>query len=198
MRSPYAYFILAIAFATSINVFCFCEKDSYGLERGVFKTVSDDRQNSQVAGADLYVKPHPLRKEFPELFATEAVVIAFGADWCTWCKHQAKELQTPSKEYYIFYVHIDETHKGKTIPTRWGRLIDHYKLGFSVPVVAIIEKGEVKKAFLQYTPWSEIKPHAKKAKKNEKVDPKINIDIGPIHIDWDDDIKRQKRNRRRK
>ena len=61
-----------------------------------------------------------------------------------------------------------------------------WELGDTIPVTVVVSKGDVVKTFYGFTPWSEIKPHAEKAKKSDG-DGKTNVDIGPIHIDWDDD-----------
>lgn len=141
--------------------------------------------DDSIAGVDLYVKqkPHPLKKDYPELFATEAIVLTFSADWCAACRRQALELRGPSEQFNILRVKVEADNQ----KTRWSTLMDKLELGETIPVTIVVSKGEVTKTFYGYTPWSQIKPHAGKAKKNEK-DETDHIDIGPIHIDWDDGV----------
>lgn len=189
--------IFTIVAVVLFGVFGICQTVQNGLGGVVDVIDSNGGQGDNVPEVDLYKKrdrPHPLKKKYPELFSTDAVVVSFGADWCGWCKAQARELKGPSLRFNILYVKVDEDGK----PTRWGRLIDKLELGESVPVTVVIEKGKVTKTFIGFTPWAEIKPHAAKAKKNK--DGGGHIRIGPIHIDWDDDgvdINRHKRNKRR-
>jgi thiol-disulfide isomerase/thioredoxin len=193
--------IFTIVAVVLFGVFGICQTVQNGLG-GVVDVIDSNGGQGNVPEVDLYKKAepkpvHPLKKEFPELFTTEAVVVAFGADWCGWCKAQARDLKGPSFRYNILYVKVDKDGK----PTRWGKLADKLELGKSVPVTVVIEKGKVTKTFIGFTPWGEIKPHAQKAKKNDQDDEKNHIDIGPIHIDWDDDgvdINRHRRNRRRR
>ena len=70
--------------------------------------------------------------------------------------------------------------------TKWSKLMDQLELGDSIPVTIVVSKGEIQKVFHGFTLWADIKPHAEKAKKSDDNE-KNNIDIGPIHIDWDDD-----------
>ena len=188
--------ILAIV---AVGLFSLClvgQVNTFGLGDVVEASNPNVGQGHHVE-ADLYKKPkrHPLQKVYPELFTTEAIVVAFGADWCPWCKVQARTLKGPSQRYNILYVKVEDEDGN---PTRWATLSNELELGSAIPVTVVIEKGEVKKVFHGHTPWAEIEPHAKKAKKNK--DQKNHIDIGPIHIDWDDDgidINRHKRNKRR-
>lgn len=153
----------------------------------VQKAKADPGSHSTVAEADLYVKkkPHPLQKEYPELFATEGIIVAFGADWCSACKRQGRELRGPAARYNILKVDVQD-EAGK--PTKWGRLMETLELGKTIPVVIVVSKGEVVKVFYGFTPWAEIAPHAKKAKKNDSDDVD-GVDIGPLHIDWNDGVR---------
>lgn len=140
------------------------------------------------AEADLYVKPqpkpdHPLKKDYPELFATEAVVVTFGADWCAACRRQALELRGPSHRYNILKVAVEDKEGKKT---KWSKLMDRLELGDTIPVTIVVSKGEALKTFYGFTPWGAIKPLAEKAKKNDNETD--SIDIGPLHIDWDDGV----------
>lgn len=201
-RLSHAITILANVTIILVGLLVICSAVTVGLGYMVAADNPNGGQGGHVAEADLYIKnpkppEHPLQERFPELFATEAIVVSFGADWCGWCKAQARELKGPSFRYNILYVKIED----KDGDTKWAELIKALKLGEdSVPVTAVICKGEVVKVFYGFTPWVEIKPHAGKAKKNEQ-DETNSIDIGPIHIDWDDDgvdINRHRRNRNRK
>jgi len=128
-------------------------------------------------------------KSYPILGKTDAVVVVFGAEWCTACKRQALELRGPSNRYNVLVYDVEKEGK---------ELSELLKIGRSIPVVMVLEKGKATKTFIGFTPWVDIKVHAKKAKKNEEGD-RGRIDIGPIHIDWDldgydDDRYRRRRN----
>lgn len=157
---------------------------------------SDGGQNPhEEAGVKLYKprpKPHPLKKDYPELFSekAEAAVVSFGSATCAPCYRQGVELKRYAQGYHVLKVDISED--------RWRALFKKWDLGPTVPVTVVVENGEVAKMFRGFTPWREIKPFAKKAVLHEKDDEKGNIDVGPIHIDWDDgdvnvDIRRRKR-----
>lgn len=169
-----------------------------------------DRQDTHEAEVDLYVKPDKLdgkqkkvKETHPELFQTEAVIVTFGAPWCRWCKAQIRDLRGPSLSHNVLVYDIEPDDEKKTEAQKEqakknAALLDLYELGRNIPVTVIIEKGKVVKTFYGFTPWGEIAPHAKKARKNDKQ--KTHIDIGPIHIDWDDDgidIDRNRRDKRR-
>lgn len=157
------------------------------------------------AEVDLFKRPRPdgdkeetetqkaLKKVAPELFRTEAVVVTFGAEWCRYCKAQIRDLRGPSLTYNVLAYDVeDEKGNGKAVA-------DYLKIGRSVPVTCIIEKGRIVKSFEGFTPWATIKPHAKKAKKNDK-DQEGDLKIGPLNIDWDDngvDINWDRERRRR-
>lgn len=178
----------------------------------------NDRSDcDETAEIDLYIKPEPIpdpdgqltetqkkvKASHPELFATEAVIVTFGAPWCRWCKAQVRELRGPSLTYNVLVYDIEAADDEKTEEEKNRAkenliLLDLYELGRTIPITVVIEKGVVVKTFYGFTPWGEIAPHAEKAKKNDKQ--KTHIDIGPIHIDWDDggiDIDRNKRDKRK-
>lgn len=199
-RSSHAFFVCAFVAAIAVNVLCVCGQYPNGLE-GTMEVPPPSPRRDFPAEVDIYKKPtpkpeHPLKKEFPELFTTEAIVVTFSADWCVACRRQAIELRGPSERFNILRVKIEEENeKGETVPSRWGRLMDRLELGESIPVTIVVAKGEVLKTFYNYTPWATIRPHAEKAKKN--ADETDNIDIGPINIDWDDGLNIDWRRNRR-
>lgn len=199
-RRTHAVIILATIVTIASNVLCVCAQFPNGLE-GTMEVSPPPPRRGFPAEVDLYVKPetkpHPLKKAFPELFTTEAVVVTFSAPWCGACRRQALELRGPSERWNILRVKIEETNKetGETVKTKWDRLMDKLELGDIVPVTIVVSKGEVLKVFHGYTPWATIKPHAEKAKKNDNETD--DIDIGPIHIDWDDGLNIDWRRNRR-
>jgi len=144
-------------------------------------------QDLRTAEIDLYSKPKPkpkpdltktqkeILKAYPVLSKTDAVIVVFGAEWCTACKRQVLELKGPSTRYNVLVYDVEKEGK---------KLAELLKVGRSIPVIMVLENGKPTKTFLNFTPWVDIKPHAKKAKKNEE-EQKGRIDIGPIHIDWD-------------
>lgn len=157
------------------------------------------------AGVDLYKKPDPLdessrkiKATHPELFATEAVIVIFGADYCVWCKRQALELKGPSINYNVIYYELEKDGE----PTKHAALYEALGLTggeSAIPKIVVMEKGKITKTFIGFTDWSDIKPHAEKAKKNES-DKTDHIRIGPLNIDWTDGVDidwRNQRNRRR-
>lgn len=177
----FAYFAVAMV--------CVClvgSAASYGLVQMVDAVHSGSGPGGHDAEADLYVKPepNPLKADYPELFRTEAVVVAFGSPTCYACRKQAAALRGPSTRYNILKVDARDEN-GKR--TRWAELMDEWELGSMIPVVVVFDRetGKITKTFSGYTPWSKIKPHAAKAKKDDN-DEKGHVDIGPIHIDWDD------------
>lgn len=144
-----------------------CAAAAVGL--GYMVGASDSRTGSGGFVAEetkLYKEPetaHPLRKRFPEIFETEAVIVTFGADWCAACKRQSRALQGPSERYNVIKVDIEA--KGKK--TKWSALMDQLNLGRMIPVTVVFSKGEILKTFSGYTPWPKIKAYAEKAKKHE-------------------------------
>lgn len=129
--------------------------------------------------------------KYPEIFASNAVIVILGADWCQWCKEEAKELTGPSHEYNIFYANIDEE--------RWSSFMDEKQLGSSVPVTLLIERGEIVHTWNGYVPWTDILPLAGKAKKSGD-EQKEGFIIGPL--DGGDgerlDLDQHQRNKRRR
>lgn len=179
MRHAFAIFTLtAIGL---LGLCCFCQTSPDGLGGMVGQSHSDGGQSGHVAEADLYVKPqpHPLRKDYPELFQSEAVVLCFGSDWCGPCKRQAAALAGPAQRYHILKVRIEEE--------RWRTLWEKLELGGGVPVTVVMERGEVVKTFKGFTPWREIMPHADKAAKPEK-ERDLRIRVGLVHIDLTDGV----------
>lgn len=138
-------------------------------------------------------------KKYPELWATDAIIVTFSAEWCGWCKQQAGILSGPSKAYYVFIAKIEEKDEiGRTVKTRWGELAEKWDVS-NIPVTFIVEKGKPVKRFDGYTAWSKIKPHAEKARRNED-DKKKGFNIGPLRFDWDEgvNVDWERRNRRSK
>lgn len=132
------------------------------------------------AEVDLFEKPDKpdettakVIKAYPILAKTDAVIVVFGAEWCTACKRQVLELKGPSNRYNVLVYDVEKDGE---------ELAELLKIGRSIPVIMVLEKGKPTKTFIGYTPWTQIKPHAKKAVKNEQ---KGSIIIGPIRIDWD-------------
>ena len=205
----HAALVLAIIAATLLGLYGMDETAQSRFGRYLGWHHSNGGQDLGLAwGIKLYKEPepepvHPLRATYPELFATDAVVVAFGADWCPWCKAQARELKLPSVSYNILYVKVEEGGEtGAAETSRWGELMDTLNLGSSIPVTVVFSKGEVVKVFYGFTKWDDIKPFAEKAKKNDKDDEEGHIRIGPLNIDWDDsgvdiDLQRHGRTRRR-
>jgi thiol-disulfide isomerase/thioredoxin len=138
---------------------------------------TDGGPDLHTAEVDLFDKRTSTAKEvtkaYPILAKTDAVIVVFGAEWCTACKRQVLELKGPSNRYNVLVYDVAKEVE---------KLAELLKIGRSIPVVMVLEKGEPTKTFIGYTPWTEIKPHAKKAVKNEQ---KGSIIIGPIRIDWD-------------
>lgn len=121
----------------------------------------------------------PVKRDFPELYSTEAIIAVFGAESCGPCQRTKAQLRPQAGNYNMVFYDVSKDHK------HYKLMKDTLKLGSMVPVVAVIEKGKVVKAFHGYTPWVKIKPYAKKAKKAE-TDP-VEIWIGPLTIDIDED-----------
>ena len=171
--------IFANAAVITVGLFVLCAAIAVGLGEVVDSVHRDGRPGSNVAEVDLYKRPtpHPLRADYPELFKTEGVVVSFGSDWCGPCKRQTAAFIGPSRSYNIVKVQIEEE--------RWRLLWEKLNLGPSVPVTAVIEKGEVVKVFRGVTPWSEIKPYAAKAK---LPDGGLKIRVGPVDIDLTDGV----------
>lgn len=122
-----------------------------------------------------YVSPR--QRDFPELYSTEAVIVLFGSASCRPCQRTKVQLKPHAADYNMVFYDISKS-------SQQYNLMKDLKLGSSVPVIAIIEKGKVKKVFQGYTPWDNVKPYATKAKKSD-TDP-VNIRIGPLKIDIDD------------
>lgn len=171
MRWKNAYLILAVAFVVAFGIFGVHAKGQDGsrLGRVVDAVDPDGGQNPHQAERDLYVKPkpdvkpdHQLKKRYPELFGTEAVVLAFSSQSCAPCRRQKLALLGPSKGYNILKV---DRRDDEGELTRWGELMETWELGTMVPVVVVVENGEVVKKFVGYTSWRKIKPHAAAALK---------------------------------
>lgn len=184
----YVTIILTIAIFTLAGLPGTSGQDVYNM--GVLPPETNTDSGRDLAGpaeVDLYKKPgedeelteaqKALKKVAPELFRTEAVIVVFGAEWCRYCKVQARELRGPSQRYNVLVYDVeDEKGNGKKV----SELLE---VGGSIPVTFIVEKGIVKKSFEGFTPWAQIKLHAKKAAKNE--DQKGDVNIGPLNIHWD-------------
>jgi glutaredoxin len=124
----------------------------------------------------------PSKQEYPELYSTNAVIAVFCAESCRPCKRTTAALKPHIADYnMVFYDVLKNSNHYKLMQ-------DILKLGTSVPVVAIVEKGKVKKAFQNYTPWLKIKPYAKNAKKRKGDPTDIHVSPITINIDEDEDI----------
>jgi thiol-disulfide isomerase/thioredoxin len=147
-------------------------------------TYSSLRRDLPISKVDLYKRPktltetqEKLKEVAPELFRTEAVIVVFGAEWCRYCKVQTRDLKVPSLAYNVIVYDIEKDN---------GPMIaELLQVGRSIPVTMILEKGIMVKSFEGFTPWTQIKPHAEKAKKDDS-DTEGHVNIGPINIDWDD------------
>jgi thiol-disulfide isomerase/thioredoxin len=188
---------LAVACVVLLALFIVDEKaaDRLGEVRRFFRSIagqdSYEAEQEPRPGIKLYRRTAPANSEYPEILAAKSLVVILGADWCQWCKEEAKELSGPSHEYNIFYANVDEE--------RWAKFMDDNALGLSVPVTLLIEDGRIVKTWNGYTPWAEIQPLAEKARKNED-EQKEGFIIGPIDGGDGDriDMDRQQRNRRRR
>lgn len=196
--------------AILLGLFVIHEADQSGLGNLRRFSRQTTRPNVYVAGQErpkirLYYRPdegrrvgpdNEFRNHYPEIFAARAAVIIFGADWCHWCKEQAKELTEPSHRYNIIYAKIDD-EKGQ--PTRWGKLLDTWALGDSVPVTVLVENGKVTRTWKGYTAWPQLELAIEKAKKNENEQTPDFI-IGPIDGGGGErlDLERYRNNRNRR
>ena len=163
-----AIILLALAAATLGGVQGFHQAEADRLARMVDAAHSDNRQDSRIAGVELYVKPqpHPLRAGYPELFQGKAVILTFTAAWCPACRQQEAVLARSASGYQTVKAAIDEAPENgrdRSEP-KWQTLMNKWDLGTAIPVTVIVVKGEPIKVFTGLTPWEKIEPHAAPAK----------------------------------
>lgn len=167
----------------------------------------------QSAEVDLYTRdgdrPGPvdertkaLKKAAPDLWKVEAAIVVVSSSSCPPCFRQRIELAGPSDVYNVVIYKVDpddpEDDEKKRAKKQRARDVAAALNVATYPTIMIVEKGVVRKTFLGYTPWGQIRPHAAKARKNGQ---KGNFRLGPIDINWNDngnvDIDLRRRDRRR-
>lgn len=195
-KGLYAVAVFATLAASLLGLRLVYETSPGRLGQGLFGYRRDVGQNLEATGIRLYTRPDDeFRIRYPEIFATDAVIVVFGADWCQWCKAQAAALTTPSKTYNILYWKIEDPN-GKS--NKYSDLMDKWELGGAVPVTVLVERGKVVKTWTAFTPWEDLKPFVEKARKNEH-EQKEGFIIGPINggdsIDIDLDGQRHSKRR---
>jgi hypothetical protein len=160
--------ICAFAIVVCVGVSFSNEREQSRLV-GVDEEICVDRRRDvcEVKGFQ-FEQVDTVKRDFPELYSTEAVIAVFEAETCQPCKRTKTQLKPHAGSYNMVFYDVSSN------PNHYKLMKETLKLGTFVPVVAIIEKGEVKKVFHGYTPWSKVKPYAKKAKKT-KVDEVIDV-----------------------
>lgn len=200
--------VLVVALAILCGLFVVDEKASRRLGEVLHGLYQNVGRNLEVAeGIRLYIDPNGRpdkqpdengsdARDYPEVFKTRALVIVFGAPWCQWCKAEGAALVEPSKIYNIVYADIENPDGSDS---RWGVLMQRWKLGTSIPVTVVVEDGKVVKTFEGFTEWATIQPFAEKAKKDEN-ESKNGFVISPLDGGkfGDVDLGNQNRNRRRR
>ncbi len=177
-------YVLAIYAAILSNVYAAVETEGVNLY-----IAPDDRKPDRappdVDGDDQLADPRKADKEaYPALYRlrgeAKAIIVVFGFPTCGWCRVQERAIP---KNYNMLAVNKDDLGVAGGEKT-WRDLMKQWEVGGRVPVyptTVVVVDGLPVKTFTSYKPWKTIKPHAVKAKIDDK----------------EDDTKRNNRNDRR-
>jgi len=159
--------ICSIAIASCVSLSRADEKPFGQLERMGYQVYTD--VGSNVCTLDLYDREHAqktaeeraLKKDYPELFATKAVIAYWGAENCSPCRRQKAMLKSHVGTYNIVFYDVTKRRDAKLLT-----MLGHDKM---VPQILIIEQGKKTAAFRGFTPWDRIKLKANKARKDKPI-----------------------------